>query len=227
MERTEEAMFVYLPSCNFTAACPDASRKIQAYLARKPGVRVAGCCRAEVRRLEPQDTAITVCMTCAAIVEEAAPQAEQISLWSYLFSDEAFPWPDFHGEPMTLQDCWRARHRPELHRAVRRCMERMNLTVVELEEREAAAQFDGVWRYNPVAARNLAIAPDYFGQVRDHGIELLPPEEQARRMVDWARRYETKRVATYCNACLRGVRMGGADGVHLLELAVQALPEAE
>lgn len=216
-------MYVYLPSCQFTGMDPDASRKISSYLATRPDTRVAGCCRPEQKRLTAEDVAVTVCMSCAAITREASPQTTEISIWEHLLKDESFPWPDYHGERMTIQDCWRARNRPEVHAAVRQCMERMNLTVVELAENRERAQFDGVWRFRPVAKRNLDIAPTYFSDVQAHGLELLPEEQQRRRMEEWVQQYQTERVVAYCNACVKGIVLGGARGVHLLQLATKEL----
>lgn len=210
-------MLYYLPSCNFTAACPESSKKIKAYMAQQPGVTVAGCCRPTQKQLTQDDTAITVCLTCAAITREASPAGEQ-SFWEYVLWDEHFPWPDFHGEKITVQDCWRAGNKPGLQKAVRACLERMNLVPVELEENYEKTQFDGVWRYNPVLQKNLDVAPVYFEKVAETGLTLIPKEEQAARMQEWAKQYKTDRVLTYCNACLRGVQLGGANGVHLMEL---------
>ncbi|HWS41836.1 MAG TPA: hypothetical protein VN421_01980 [Pseudoflavonifractor sp.] len=216
-------MYTYLPSCNFTAACPEASRKIQRYLNEKTDVRVAGCCRPAQVRLTGEDTVLTLCLACSAITREVSPQAGEMSIWAYLLEDAAFPWPDYGGEPMVLQDCWRARNKPELLSAVRRCMARMNITPVELLEHREKTEFDGVWRFNPMPQRNLDIAPVYFGEVRDHGLELIPEEVQKLRMEEWAKQYTTDRVVTYCPACLNGVRLGGANGVHLMELATCAM----
>lgn len=211
-------MYIYLPSCNFTAAYPDVSRKIKEYLGKKPDMKIAGCCRPTQKTLTGQDTVLTICLTCAAITDEVSPQARQQSIWEYLLDDPNFPWPDYHGEAMVIQDCWRARNKPELQKAVRGCIERMNIVPVELEENFEKAQFDGVWRFNPIQQRNLDIAPKYFSQVRDHGLKLLSEEEQAVHMKEWVKQYTTEKVVTYCNACLRGVQIGGAKGVHLMEL---------
>jgi len=189
-------------------------------MASKEGTEVLGCCRQAQERLQKGDTVITICLSCAAITEEVSPQVREVSLWEYLLQSD-FPWPDHQGEEMMIQDCWRARKRPELQQAVRECMKRMNIKPIEMEDNFAYAEFDGVWRYNPVAPGNLSIAPKYFGEVRDHGVHLLPKEEQEQRMVEWCRQYTTDRVAAYCNACLKGIRMGGANGVHLAELITQ------
>lgn len=216
-------MYIYLPSCNFTAACPEANRKIRTYMTAKNDVRVAGCCRPTQKMLTDKDTVLTICLTCSAITGEVSPQAQEMSFWEYALTDTEFPWPDYRGERMVIQDCWRARRKPELQRAVRECMKRMNIVPVELEENFEKTQFDGVWRFNPVLQKNLDMAPEYFRKVRDFGVELIPKEEQMLRMKKWAEQYTTKRVAAYCNACLKGIQLGGAEGVHLMELMVRDL----
>lgn len=42
-------------------------------------------------------------------------------------------------------------------------------------------------------------------------------------MREHAAQYTTQRAAGYCNACVAGMKMGGADAYHLMELAVQNL----
>ena len=216
-------MFVYLPSCNFTATCPQASKWMKDYLAQKPDVKVAGCCRPTQKTLTADDTVLSICLTCSAITHEVSPQAGEESLWEYLLTDESFPWPDYHGEEMVIQDCWRARNKPAMQHAVRECMKRMNIVPIELEENFEKTRFDGVWLYNPVVQKNLDIAPEYFTHIRDNDVELLPPEEQKARMVEWAKQYGDHRVVTYCTACLKGTLLGGAKGVHLMQLMTRTL----
>lgn len=216
-------MYIYLPSCNFTAACPAASERIQRYLSAQPNVRVAGCCRPMQEHLNQEDSVLTLCLFCAAITREVSPGVKQMSIWKYLLQDADFPWPDYSGEPMVIQDCRRARNDPELLDNVRRCMERMNITPVELADSRDKSEFDGVWPFNPVPQRNLDIAPAYFGALRDHAMEPMPEEAQRLRMQERVQRYTTGRAVAYCPACLKGMRLGGATGVHLMELATNAI----
>lgn len=211
-------MIYYLQSCNFTAASPESSRKIREYMAAKPGVKVPGCCRPSQKLFQEGDTVLSICLTCSAITREVSPMVREMSFWEYALTDTGFPWPDYHGEKMTVQDCWRARNKPSLMKAVRECMKRMNIQPVEIAENFENTQFDGIWRFNSVQKRNMDIAPDYFTEVQEHGLELLPQEEQLARMQAWVQQYQTERAVAYCNACLRGMQMGGANGVHLMEL---------
>ena len=215
-------MFVYLPSCKFTQACPEASRKIREYLAKKEDVRVAGCCSIAVKEMTAADTAVTVCMSCSGIVRETGGQGREISIWEYLLADDEFPWPDFGGEAITIQDCWRARGNADLHDAVRECMRRMNITVVEIAENREKCEFDGVWRMNPLPAAAAKRAPVFFGEAAKAAAPV-PKEEQPQRMKDWVAQYTTDRAVGYCNACVSGMKLGGANALHLMELAVRDL----
>ena len=209
-------MFVYFPSCNFTRTFPNTSSAAKEFM-QKQGVRVEGCCRPGHKNLTAGEQALVVCQTCTMLIGERRPDIPMQSAWEYLDGLE-FAWPDYHGEEITIQDCWRARHKPALLDAVRLCMEKMNLRPVELAENRENTQFDGVWRFQPVAKKNLEIAPNYFGEVAATGLELLSPEEQKARMEAWVSQYTTSRVAVYCTACLKGAELGGAHAVHLLEL---------
>ena len=216
-------MFVYLPSCKFTAAHPEISKKLKAYFAGKPDFRVAGCCKPEQKKLEAGDTVIALCQSCEAITRENAPQVRVVSLWEYVLGDPDFPWPDFGGEPITVQDCWRARNNPALLDAVRACVKRMRFEPVEIAENREKTEFDGVWRFQQFTSAQMQVAPGFFGEVVEKYATPLPEEEQLRRMREWVGQYRTDRVVVYCNACLRGVRMGGANGVHLAALLAEKL----
>ena len=216
-------MYIYLPSCNFTAALPEVSKKIKNYFSEQEQVKVAGCCRPTQKKLTAEDTILSMCFTCSAITNEVSPHVNEESIWEYLLTDEAFPWPDYHGEKMTLQDCWRARNKPEVLEAVRACMRKMNIEIIELEENLENTTFDGVWRFNPVLKKNMEIAPVYFKEVQAHGLELLQEEEQKQRMEEWCSQYTTDRVVTYCTACLKGAQLGGVHAIHLMELLTARL----
>lgn len=223
-------MYYYLPSCQFTALLPDVSKKWKDWFAG-PGhisgtgeeVTVTGCCRPTQKLLGEGDTVIALCQTCMAITREVSPKCRVVSLYEYILSLPDFPWPDLHGEEMTVQDCFRARNDRPQQLAVRECLRCMNIVPVELEENYEKTMFDGAWLMNPVAERNLSIAPVYFNDIRENYARPLPEEEQERLLAAHAAKYRTKRVLAYCNACLKGIKKGGADGVHLAQLLSENL----
>lgn len=210
-------MFVYFPSCNFTKACPETSEKIKNYLRERHGMKIAGCCRPGHKTLEAGDTAVTVCHTCAAIVGENKPESGQLSLLEFLDQLPHFPFPDLGGEEITVQDCWRVQDKPALHETVRSLLKKLNSKIVELPANRENADFCGEFPHSPVLPGNQAIAPRYFERVQAR-LELLSPEEREQRIREHCAHITTARAVCYCNSCLRGLRQGGVNGVHLLEL---------
>lgn len=210
-------MYAYFPSCNFTKASPDTSKRVRRYLEEVHGIRTIGCCRPGHKKLSEEETALTICQSCSTIIRENTGR-EDVSIFQFLDKDPNFPWPDYHGEEITLQDCWRAEGKHELHEAVRGVLRKMNMKVVELEENRDQSQFCGVFRYNPMREDNIRLAPRYFVDQMEGKLELHTPEEQQALMEENGKRYHTERVAVYCNSCLRGLLAGGVNGVHVMDL---------
>lgn len=210
-------MYAYFPSCNFTKASPDTSKRVRQYLADVHGIKTIGCCRPGHKKLSGEDIALTICQSCSAIIGENT-KTEEISIFQFLNKDDHFPWPDYHGEEITLQDCWRAKGKHDLHDAVRRILTKMNMRVVELEECRDESRFCGVFRYNPMREENIRIAPHYFVDQMEECLEIHTPKEQQILMEENSKRYHTNRVAVYCNSCLRGLEQGGVKGIHVMDL---------
>lgn len=210
-------MYAYFPSCNFTKASPDTSRRVRQYLADVYGIKTIGCCRPGHKKLSEEDIPLTVCQSCSAIIRENT-EREDVSIFQFLDKDQHFPWPDYHGEEITLQDCWRAKGKHELHEAVRSILRKMNMKVVELEENRDESRFCGVFRYNPMREDNIRIAPHYFVDQMEGQLKLCAPGEQQLLMEENKKRYHTNRVAVYCNSCLRGLSQGGVEGIHVMDL---------
>ena len=210
-------MYAYFPSCNFTKASPQTSKKVRQYLADVHGIRTIGCCRPGHKKLSEGEIPLTICQSCSAIIRENTG-VEDVSIFQFLNEDSRFPWPDYHGEEITLQDCWRAEGKHALHEAVRSILRQMNMKVVELEENRDKSRFCGVFRYNPMQEANIQIAPHYFVDHMEGKLEFHTPKEQQVLMEENGKRYDTERVAVYCNSCLRGLIQGKVNGIHVMDL---------
>ena len=155
--------FYYFPSCKATAQFKDASRKAREYVKGKYGITPVGCCRPNHKKLTADDTAIVVCNNCAAIIEENTDAAIDF-LWQIIDRDPDFPFPDYHGEEMTIQDCWIAFEKRDVQNAVRSLLRKMNIRIVELEENYEKTKFC-------MDAINMG------GKKGVHLLEMLFPEE--------------------------------------------------
>jgi hypothetical protein len=131
-----------------------------------------------------------------------------------LDADKDFPWPDLNGERITIQDCWRARDDRHLQDAVRSILKKMNIQTVELDDNYDKTQYCGVFRFNPMTDSNIKLAPNYFVNRMEGKLKLHTEEEQQELMEEHCKQYKTERIICYCNACLRGVKQGGANGIH-------------
>ena len=222
-------MYHYFPSCNFTRQFPEASRFLSEYTASHYGMIVEGCCRPSHKNLQEGDVAVTVCQNCSIIIREQLgiradqpnPSIDEISIFELLCEDDEFPWPDLHGEAITLQDCFRAKDKPALHEAVRKCLRRMNAQIVELPENRENSLFCGSFLMDPASPSNQKFAPHYYKEFFPGYAKELPPEEQTAVLKEHVSHYTTPRTVCYCNKCTAGVKKGGGNGIHLMELMLQ------
>ena len=206
---------IYFPSCNFTKASPEAAKRLRAYMKEK--MPVAGCCRVDKSPYPAGDTALYFCQACRETLEAKEDNRllpENLFVW--LNRQEDFPWPDYRGLTVNVQDCWRDREHPEIFDGVRACLERLGVTVVEMEENRENSVFCGNLHFEPKDPENLSLL-----KARP-GVPLyeFPEEEQKRLMAEQAEKLTAPLAVTYCNRCTAGLQMGGAKAVHLAELCM-------
>ena len=136
------------------------------------------------------------------------------SLWEYLDGDADFPLPDYSGLRVNLQDCWRDRAHPEIHEAVRSLLHKMHVEIVELDRNREKADFCGNLHAEPKAS---ALRAQVAAQ-GDKPIWEMPAALETAIMREQAEKITERLAVTYCNRCTQGLRTGGAEAVHLLEL---------
>lgn len=192
--------YVYFPSCNFTAASPEAAERIKAFLEKR--MPVAGCCRVDQADYS-EKTVVYFCQACREVLEEKGNRRQKAeNLFVYLDRDTEFSWPDYSGLTVTVQDCWRDREHPEIFDAVRSCLRKMGIAVLEMEEnRELLARFP------------------------DTPLYKLPSEAEEQLMREQVEKHPCPLAVCYCNRCVKGVVTGGGKAVHLLELVTETWKE--
>ena len=237
----------YIASCVFTAKYPELSQKIRQYISDRYQMPIVRCCvpkysiqyfneqmpqghRKEWETLPdcadfmPGDTVYSLCHNCSAILEETKPGVQLKSLWELILSDETFLYQDYHGQVVTVQDCWRAKDRVEEQDAVRALLAKMNFKVCEPSDNREKTDFCGVSLYRPAPSRNLKLAPHRFVE---HGEGKFAPhskEEQKELMEEYCKRFTTAKAVTYCHYCQEGLEIGGMDAMHLARLLFEDNP---
>ncbi len=209
---------VFFPSCKVRADYKYASEKLAEYIKVKYGIDPIGCCRVNHQKLSPDDTAIVVCNNCAAIIEESSIAKHIQSVWEIIDNDPDFKFPDYHGEKITIQDCWIAVEKKHIQNAVRSLMRKMNIEIVELSENFEKTRFCGVNLLSPCTPSNAKLAPRRYVE---EGADMFTPmekEEQIEHFKNHCKQITTDRVACYCKFCRDGIDMGEKKGLHMLQL---------
>ena len=232
---------VFIAACVFTSKYPELSLRIQTYLKEHYAIPSIRCCvpqyqlkkleeavpepyRAQWRTLPdfqpftPEHTMIYLCHNCRNIFLEQHPEVPAKSLWELLLEDEAFPFPDYHGETMAVQDCWRSNDNRIEQDAVRALLKKMNINVVELPENHEKTDFCGYSLYQSQPARNAKLAPHRYVELAKGKFEPHTEEEKKQLMEAYCRTIPTDKVVAYCHYCVDGLKLGGKDGIHLAEL---------
>ncbi len=210
----------YYPSCKFTAFSPKTSKLISEYLEKRFNMTIQGCCRPTHKTMSSDDTAVCVCNTCAAICSEDS-HANVLSLWEVLQNDTEFPFPDYRNEKMTIQDCWRCYDRRSEQDAVRNILHKMNVSIVELEENFEKTTFCGMSTHQSLVPENGMFAPKRFIENAQGMFIPKTEEEQIQLMKEHCNKIKTEKVICYCVPCTKGIRAGGRQGIHLLDLLFQ------
>ena len=123
---------MYAPGCALMCYKPHLAEKLKEIVESLYGPMdtLLPCCF-NSPDLAEDTCVITPCATCA---ERYAKQREDISSLFFLAKlaeSEDFPFPDYGGVSMSIQDTCSARKQPEVLEAIRRLLERMNIRLVE------------------------------------------------------------------------------------------------
>lgn len=210
---------VYFPSCQMKDMFPELSQKAADYVKQRLGIDPIGCCRVNHPTLEEGDTAVVLCHNCAAIIEENT-KAQLKYLWEIVDEDPDFVFPDYHGEKMTVQDCFVAYDRREMQDSVRSVLRKMHIVPIEIEgDNYEKATFCSK-RTFPCPEGNKKMVPHRYTEVIPHMFGNVTDKEAYYQ--EHAEKITTDKVVCSCRACLIGIREAGKDagfqGVHLLEL---------
>lgn len=194
---------IYFPSCNFAKASPQAAKKLRERL--KALMPVAGCCRVDPKEYPPGSQGLYVCQACRETLESRFPQLIPKNLFVWLDQEEPFPFPDYRGLTVSIQDCWRDREHPEIHQAVRSLLKKMGIQAREIPENRENADSCGDLHFPP----------------RIQGL-ASPKEDPALIFAGQLEKHKGLPVLCYCNRCKAGIETAGGQGIHLLELVMGA-----
>lgn len=136
---------------------------------------------------------LTPCVACMDVYEKRGYTV------SFLLSDIArskdFPFPDYGGVTMSIQDTCYARKRPDVHETIRILLQRMNIHIIEPQA---------------TRARSKCCGQTFYGKVQTSKVEEL-----MRKRAD---EMPSEDVVVYCSSCILGMSVGGKQPHYILDL---------
>ena len=187
--------YIYAPGCALMTYKPHIAERLKVYVERKYGVMdtLLTCCF-DKPALANATCVVTPCPTCA----DAYNKMEGITAVCFLndiANDDDFPFPDYRGMEMSIQDTCAARKQPEVLASVRTLLERMNIRVIE-------PQFTG--------KKARCCGQIFYGKMDETKV-VANMKKRADEM-------PCSDVVVYCSSCIMSMTVGGRTPRFILDL---------
>ncbi|MEG2928542.1 MAG: (Fe-S)-binding protein [Oscillospiraceae bacterium] len=184
------------PGCGLSLYKPHMESVIMSFLTEHyPQIQPHKICCHHNPQLPHGSKIINVCAGCDRRFRSLYEGISTISLWEVLDSLDGFDFPDYKGAEMSVHDACPIREKPQVHKAIRSLLAKMNITVVETE-------FHGT--------HSRCCGDDFYPK--------LPLEEVHAKMVERAQSMPCDEVVVYCTSCIKSMHIGGKKPRHILDL---------
>lgn len=161
------------------------------------------CCRHDPL-LPAGSRIINVCAGCDRRFRKLYEGITTISLWEVVDSLPDFPFPDYGGVHMSVQDACPVRDNPAVHRAVRSLLEKMHIVLEEPR----------------LHSGNTVCCGDVF-------YPHIPLEEVHANMRKRAAQMPCEDVVVYCVSCIKAMHIGGRKPRYLADLLMGETTEPQ
>ena len=138
---------------------------------------------------------INVCSGCDRRFRTLYEGIHTLSIWEVIDNQNNFPLPDYNGMKMSVHDACPIREKPQIHKAVRNLLKKMNIDIVETKMH---------------GTKSICCGDDLYGRV--------PLKEIHKAMKRRADSMPCEDVAVYCISCIKSMHIGGKKPHYLLDL---------
>lgn len=152
------------------------------------------CCRHEPQ-LKKGSLIINVCAGCDKRFGSLYKGISTISLWEIIDSLDSFQYPDYKCLKMSVHDACPVRKNSQVHQAVRNCLKKMNIEIVET-------------KFN--SNRSVCCGDDFYPK--------LPLDKVHNLMKKRADSMPCEDVCVYCVSCIKSMHIGGKTPRYLVDL---------
>lgn len=187
---------VFAPGCALIIHNPELVRKTHGYLCNQFGDMSIHllCCQRETA-IEPGTEVINTCPGCDRKYRDPGKGLRNISVWELIASDETYPYPNYEGVKMSLNDACPTRGEARVQTAIRTLLERMNIKLVEADKS---------------GAKGTCCGDSYYGKV--------PVDQVKEQMKKRATEMPADHVVVHCISCIKSMHIGGKHPRFLLDL---------
>jgi Fe-S oxidoreductase len=194
--KKETERIVFAPGCALMLYKPELAEKLHVFLNEYLGEMemFLTCCKHDPG-LAPDTTVINVCPGCDKRFGNDYPGVSTVSLWEILAESGFFPFPDYKGRQMSVLDACPTRDQERVHNAIRRLLQKMNITLVEPEK---------------TRTKSVCCGDSFYG--------LIPTGQVKELMVKRTSEMPRDEVAVYCISCIKSVYIGGKSPQYLVDL---------
>lgn len=187
---------MFAPGCALLLYKPQLAEKLHSILNENLGEIdiLSTCCRHDPR-LTTKTQVINVCPGCDKRYGNDYSTTSTISLWEVFAKHDFFPFPDYHGQTMTILDACPTRDQPRIHQAIRSLLKKMKITVIEPEK---------------TRTNSTCCGDSFYG--------VIPTEHVREQMIKRASELPVEDIAVYCVSCIKAVYIGGKKPRYMIDL---------
>lgn len=193
------------PGCGLSIYKPEIENKILRFLNENYGeVTLHKICCHHDPQVEAGSLIINVCAGCDRRFRSLYEGVSTISLWEVLDGLDAFQYPDYKGLKLSVHDACPVREKPQVHKAVRNLLKKMNIDIVE-------TKFSGT--------NSICCGDDFYPK--------LTVEKVHQKMKERADSMPCDEVCVYCISCIKSMHIGGKTPRHLIDLLMGETTEPQ
>ncbi|WZL71864.1 (Fe-S)-binding protein [Clostridiaceae bacterium 35-E11] len=182
--------------CALSLYKPEIENKILKFLNENYGeVKLHKICCRHDPQLEAGALIINICAGCDRRLRSLYQGISTISLWEVFDELDTFQYPNYKGLELSVHDPYPIREKPQVHKAVRNLLKKMNIDIVE-------AKFSGT--------RSICCGDDFYPK--------LAVERVHKKMKRRAQSMPCNEVCVYCVSCIKSIYIGGKTPRHLMDL---------
>lgn len=188
--------YLYAPGCALMIYKPHLANTLKKVAEEMFGKMdtLLECCFTRPQ-IEAGTCILTPCTTCHSHYKKLYPDCEVKLLLAEIAQKDEFPFPDYHGMEMSIQDTCSGRTDDLYLVTIRSLLKRMNIEIVEAEKS---------------GRRGKCCGQVFYGK--------LPLEKVEHQMKLRAEEMPRRDVVVYCASCIQGMSLGGRHPHYILDL---------